>query len=170
MKKENNIKHESCLVGYLQEKLNDAIAIARKAHQGQYDKAYQPYFKHPEAVNQIVINNLCDQASTSESFMLQASIVSYLHDVIEDTSISTADLRKSDIPEACIVAIELLTKKKGQDYWEYLSEIKQNKLARAVKIADMLHNSDLSRLPHITDEDKLRREKYLKGIAFLTDE
>jgi hypothetical protein len=34
----------------------------------------------------------------------------------------------------------------------------------------MLHNSDLSRLPHITDEDKLRREKYLKGIAFLTDE
>jgi (p)ppGpp synthase/HD superfamily hydrolase len=160
---------ENFSTGYLLTKLSDAMEIARKAHQGQYDKAHQPYFMHPEAVSQIVSEIIKAQPASSEEFMIKAKIVSYLHDVVEDTSFTIDYLRGKEIPEECITAIEILTKKKGQDYREYLSEIKRNKLARVVKIADMMHNSDLSRLRQIADEDKMRREKYLKGIAFLSD-
>ncbi len=165
----NNSKHildEKSSFEHLNLQLSKAREIARNAHNGQCDKAHQPYFLHPDAVSQIVIKNIDSQAS-SEEFKIHAMIVSYLHDVIEDTSITVDDLRKQEIPEVCIQAIETLTKKEGQDYWEYLSEIKRNELARVVKIADMMHNSNLSRLNQITDVDRKRRKKYLEGITFL---
>jgi (p)ppGpp synthase/HD superfamily hydrolase len=168
MKMMDDFRNENIAIGYLLTKLSEAIDIARKVHEGQYDKAHQPYFMHPEAVSRIVSEIIRSQPEPSESFMIQAKIVSYLHDVIEDSSVTAGYLREKEIPEECVTAIEILTKKKGQDYMEYLSEIKRNKLARVVKIADMMHNSDLSRLRQITDVDRKRREKYLKGISFLS--
>ena len=68
-----------------------------------------------------------------------------------------------------VQAIKLLTKKNNEDYFEYIARIKTNNLARNVKIADLKHNSDLTRLKVITDKDLKRVEKYKKAIAYLTE-
>ena len=56
---------------------------------------------------------------------------------------------------------------KGESYDKYLSRVKANPIARLVKIADLTHNMDLSRLPVVTEKDLARKEKYVKAKAFL---
>ena len=50
---------------------------------------------------------------------------------------------------------------------DYVMKIKGNELARAVKLADLAHNSDLSRLPSVTEKDLQRVEKYKQAMAAL---
>jgi len=59
------------------------------------------------------------------------------------------------------------TKKKGENYQSYLNSVKKNELARVVKLADLRHNSDLTRLAKVTEKDIERKEKYQKAIDFL---
>jgi (p)ppGpp synthase/HD superfamily hydrolase len=151
-------------------KLREAMLIAEKAHHGQTDKAGQPYFLHPKAVSEIVCNLIFSwygEDECYEDFFLKAEIVSLLHDVIEDTDLTIEDLRKNQVPFDCIEAIKALTKTAGQDYDDYLTNLKSDRLATIVKIADLTHNSDLSRLAKVTPEDMTRREKYQRAIKFL---
>ena len=150
------------------EDLSRAIEIAKLAHKGQLDKAGRPYFEHAQAVCEIASDIILSWDEKYDDFLIQAKIVSYLHDVIEDTSLTINDLWGSKVPTDCILAIETLTKKGGQNYWDYLAEVKLNKLATVVKIADLTHNSDLSRLEKVTKEDLARRDKYLKAIDYLS--
>ena len=64
-------------------------------------------------------------------------------------------------------SVYVITKNKNQDYFEYLEKIKQNKIARAVKIQDLKHNSNLKRLKKITQEDYKRLEKYQQALEYL---
>ena len=148
--------------------LSKAIEIAKTAHEGQVDKAGKPYFEHVQAVCEIASKMILSWNEEYDDFLVQAKIVSYLHDVVEDTSLTIDDLRKHQIPTDCFLAIETLTKKSGQDYWDYLAEVKLDKLAAVVKIADLTHNSDLSRLEEVTPEDLKRRDKYQKSIDYLS--
>lgn len=93
--------------------------------------------------------------------------VAYLHDVIEDTELTLEDLREYGFSEEVLKAVDVITKKKGQDYQTYLNSVKENKLARVVKLADLRHNSELTRLINITEKDIERKEKYQKAIDFL---
>ena len=131
-----------------------AYEIAKKAHLGQIDKAGEDYIKHPEKVASFV--------KTDEE-----KAVAYLHDVIEDTELTLEDLREYGFSEEVLKAVDVITKKKGQDYQTYLNSVKENKLARVVKLADLRHNSDLTRLIDITEKDRERKEKYQKAIDFL---
>lgn len=149
--------------------LSKAIEIARSVHEGQVDKAGKPYFEHVQAVCEIASKMILSRNEEYDDFLVQAKIVSYLHDVVEDTSLTIDDLRKHHIPTDCILAIETLTKKSGQDYWDYLAKVKLDKLATVVKIADLTHNSDLSRFEKVTPEDLKRRDKYLKAIDYLSN-
>jgi len=151
-------------------KLQEATLLAEKAHEGQKDKAGQSYFMHPQAVSEIVCNIIFSWYGEDESyedFFLKAEIVSLLHDVIEDTSLTVKDLQNYQVPYDCIEAIKALTKTEGHEYFEYLTKIKNNRLATIVKIADLTHNSDISRLAIVTPEDVARLEKYQKAIQFL---
>lgn len=112
------------------------------------------YIKHPEAVASFV--NTAEEKATA-----------YLHDVLEDTEITDADLLSAGIPHNVVEAVQVLTKEKYMPYFEYLSRVKENSLARTVKLADLKHNSDRSRLARITDKDLKRLEKYRKAIQFL---
>lgn len=132
------------------------------------DKSGEPYFKHVQSVDKYVSNINRNWNEEYDDLLVEAGIVSYLHNVIEDTSHSIRDLWDIKIPTNCISVIEYLTKKDGQDYWEYLKKIEQYKLAAVVKIADMTHNSDLSRLPEVAQADIARREKSLKAIDYLS--
>ena len=131
-----------------------AYEIAKKAHLGQIDKAGEDYIKHPEKVASFVNSD-------------EEKAIAYLHDVIEDTELTLEDLREYGFSEEVLKAVDVITKKKGQDYQTYLNSVKENKLARVVKLADLRHNSDLTRLIDITEKDRERKEKYQKAIDFL---
>ena len=131
-----------------------AYKIAKKAHLGQVDKAGEDYIKHPQKVASFV--------KTDEE-----KAVAYLHDVIEDTELTLENLYEYDFSKEVIEAVDIITKKRGEDYQSYLNSVKKNKLARAVKLADLRHNSNLTRLTKVTEKDIERKEKYQKAINFL---
>ena len=132
-----------------------ALSIARKAHEGQLDKAGVDYIEHPIYV--------ASQVDTEEE-----KAVALLHDVIEDSPVSAEGLLQAGLPETVVTAVQVLTKKKEQDYQTYLETVKKNPLARVVKLSDLKHNSDLSRLSSITEKDRERLKKYKKAIDFLS--
>ena len=132
-----------------------ALSIARQAHEGQLDKAGVDYIEHPIYV--------ASQVDTEEE-----KAVALLHDVIEDSSVTAEELLNAGLPETVVTAIQILSKKKGQDYQTYLENVKSNPLARVIKLADLKHNSDLSRLSSVTDKDLERFEKYKKAIDYLS--
>lgn len=132
-----------------------ALSIATEAHRGQFDKAGVDYVEHPIYV--------ASQVDSEEE-----KAVALLHDVIEDSSVTAEELLNAGLPETVVTAVQILSKKKRQDYQTYLKTVKSNSLARAVKLADLKHNSDLSRLETITDKDLERLEKYKKAIDYLS--
>ena len=131
-----------------------AYEIAKRAHLGQVDKAGEDYIKHPQKVASFVKSD-------------EEKAVAYLHDVIEDTELTLEDLHEYEFSKEVIEAVDIITKKKGEDYQSYLNSVKKNKLARAVKLVDLRHNSDLTRLTKVTEKDIERKEKYQKAIDFL---
>jgi (p)ppGpp synthase/HD superfamily hydrolase len=132
-----------------------ALAIARKAHAGQVDKAGVDYIQHPLYV--------ASQVKTE-----QEKAVALLHDVLEDSDITAADLLAYGLSNEVVTAVQTLTKKKGQSYQDYLEKVKSNNLARVVKLADLKHNSDLSRLKSVSDTDRERVKKYKNAIRYLS--
>ena len=132
-----------------------AMFVAYDAHNGQVDKAGVPYIYHPV--------HLAEQVNSEE-----ACIVALLHDVVEDTNVTIEKLEEMSFPEECIVALKLLSHDKNQDYFEYIENLKTNKLARTVKMLDLKHNMDKTRLDHEpTDKDLRRFEKYHKSMQIL---
>ena len=138
------------------EKIKLAYAIALVAHKNQYDKVGVSYINHPLTVSSFL--NTEDE-----------KIVGLLHDVVEDTAVTLDDLRLF-FDENIIEAINLLTHKEDDSYMDYLAKIKENKLAKAVKLADLRHNMDMSRFENPTDKDYERLEKkYKPAYKFLTE-
>lgn len=88
--------------------------------------------------------------------------------MIEDTPCQLRDLENAGFSSEIIKAVDLLTRKTGQSYKQYLKLVKTNELARVVKLADLKHNSDLSRLTHVTENDIKRLKKYQDAIVFLS--
>lgn len=135
------------------ERTRKAINIAYNAHMGQKDKAGLPYIFHPF--------HLAEQMETEEE-----CIVALLHDVVEDTDVNFKEL-EGEFSSTVIDALKWLTHDKSVDYMEYIETLKKNKIAKKVKIADITHNSDFTRLDKVTQEDVLRNEKYRKALEIL---
>ena len=139
-------------------KTKKAMNICYDAHAGQYDKSGMPYIFHPIHVAE----QMDDEAST---------IVALLHDVVEDTEVTFDDLRKEGFGEEVMAALELLTHEDGVPYYDYIRKIKSNEIATKVKLADLTHNSDLTRLLREPEEKDLERvEKYNTSRKILSGE
>lgn len=134
--------------------LKKAIRIATKAHEGQVDKSGVDYINHPLKV--------MDSVSS-----IEAKIIAVLHDTIEDTTVTLEFLRNEGFSDKVLEALVLLTHKRSTPYLEYIEEIKKNELATEVKIADLIHNLDVSRLKIITEKDNERLIKYRKALEIL---
>lgn len=132
-----------------------AYELAENLHRGQVDKSGEPYLNH--------LIEVANQVSGRD-----AVIVALLHDAMEDQGVTTRFLMNQGFEQTIIDAIVLLTKT-GHDYDTYIRAIKSHPLARIVKLADMRHNSDISRLKTVSEKDLLRREKYLRSIQLLED-
>lgn len=96
-------------------------------------------------------------------------IVALLHDTIEDTDVTFEDL-ETEFSPTVIEALRLLTHDKPVDYLDYVRMVKSNPIARQVKLADLAHNSDITRIKNPTEKDWKRREKYQKAIEMLSEE
>lgn len=130
-----------------------AMVIAYNAHINQFDRAEVPYIYHPI--------HLAEQMDTEIE-----CIVALLHDVVEDCGITFEQL-EIDFPKEIIQVLKLLTRNKEMKYMDYIMEIKKNDIAKKVKIADIKHNADESRLDKITLKDIARRNKYKKALEYL---
>lgn len=133
--------------------LEKAFKISYMAHKDQVDKGGAPYYLHPIFV---ALNMETEDQK----------IVALLHDVVEDTEITLDDLRQEGFSENIVDAVDAITKK-GEAYEVYLQKVKANALARAVKIGDLKHNSDITRLKNPTEKDIKRIEKYKKSLDYL---
>lgn len=120
--------------------LEKAIEISTKAHKGQKDKAGKDYINHPMTVAAMVNED-------------NEKIVAYLHDVVEDTNVTLADLKEVGFDNDVIEAIDAITKRDGENYDDYIYRVSNNKIAKQVKIADMTHNSDISRFDNLSQKD-----------------
>ena len=96
-----------------------------------------------------------------------STCVALLHDTVEDGGIELSELYEADFPEEIVRAVDLLTRREDEPYMEYIERLKENSLAVKVKLADLYHNSDMSRLNIITKWDMERKAKYEKAIAIL---
>ena len=134
--------------------LEQAIEIAVKAHKGQVDKGGEPYILHPLRV---MINQVDDVRK----------IVAVLHDVVEDSEGTLHDLSLIFNKEI-IDALDCLTRRKGESYFEYIVRIKTNVIATQVKISDLIDNMNLGRLKEVSAEDMKRRRKYVSSSDYLS--
>ena len=133
-----------------------ADLVAYTAHYGQVDKAGRPYIEHPRTVASFV--------ETDEE-----KAAALLHDVMEDTFLTEADLRPV-FGDRITDALCLLTHDETEDYFSYVRRVREDPLAKAVKLADLRHNSDSSRLKEITKKDEQRLLKYEKARRILLGE
>ena len=133
---------------------NRAMQIAYAAHHGQLDKCGMPYIFHSF--------HLAEQMDDE-----YAVCVALLHDVLEDTDYPREALA-AEFPAEVMAALDLLTHEKGVPYLEYVEKIKPNPLAKKVKLADLTHNCDTTRMP-LDGEATQRRleEKYYKAFEIL---
>ena len=131
-----------------------AMKLCFAAHKNQVDKSGLPYVFHPFHLAE----QMEDELST---------VVALLHDVVEDSSYTFADLKDMGYPAAVLEALTLLTHDDETPYLDYVANIKDDPIARAVKLADLRHNSDLTRLDHVDEKALERVEKYRKAMELL---
>lgn len=134
--------------------LLNAKKIAQKVHFGQVDKAGIAYFEHVKFVS--------DLGET-----LNEKIVGYLHDVIEDSEMTIEGLNEYGFSTDILNAIEAITRKKDESWNKYICRVSNNLLATKVKLNDLTHNSDLTRITSPKKVDYDRLAKYKKAIAKL---
>jgi GTP diphosphokinase / guanosine-3',5'-bis(diphosphate) 3'-diphosphatase len=137
--------------------LQATIDLVRKAHEGQVDKAGQPYVEHPLRMMQSLDGE-------------DEKIVALLHDVVEDTPITLDMLRSAGYGEHIVEAVDCLTKREGETYETFISRAAANSLARQVKIADLKDNMNPSRISNLTEKDRQRMEKYRRALQQLEAE
>ena len=133
-----------------------ALKLCFNAHKDQIDKSGLPYVFHPF--------HLAEQMKDEYT-----TIAALLHDVAEDTDYTFSDLAQMGFPEEVLDALRLLTHDKAVPYMDYVARIKGNPIARAVKLADLQHNSDATRLDSLTPRDIQRAEKYQEAIRLLEE-
>jgi (p)ppGpp synthase/HD superfamily hydrolase len=134
--------------------LNEAILIAVQAHHEQTDRYNAPYILHPLRI-MLRMQNETEQ------------IAAVLHDLIEDTHWTLADLQQHGFPQEILNALDCLTHRANEPYDTYVHRAASNPIARRVKQADLEDNMDLRRITALTEKDFDRLDKYLRAWKYL---
>lgn len=135
--------------------LERAIEIAAGAHSEQRDRAGEPYILHPLRVLLAVE----DPA---------ARIAAALHDVVEDSSWTLADLRREGFAEEVVRAVDAVTRREGEPYDEFVLRSCADPLGREVKVADVRDNLSQALQREATAEEHERIQRYRAALAVLT--
>ena len=138
----------------LNELREKATQIAIKAHKGQVDKGGYDYIYHP-----LRVEAKCNS--------LEEKIVALLHDTVEDGDIASEYLTLVGFPKDVVDAVISVSRKRGEDYFDFIQRCKANPIGRVVKIHDLEDNMDITRLNDLTEEDMERLKKYHKAYKIL---
>lgn len=133
-----------------------ALSYALSCHEGQVDRSELPYVLHPI--------HLAEQMRYEDE-----TCVALLHDVMEDCGRTEDDLRAIGMSERVVETLSLLTHDPAIPYEDYVRALAHNRVARSVKLADLRHNSQLSRLSRVSREDLARLRKYMEARVLLGD-
>ena len=131
-----------------------ALKLCFQAHKEQLDKVGIPYVFHPFHLAE----QMDDEIST---------VCALLHDVIEDTDITAETLEQMGFPKEVLDVLRLLTHAEGVPYMDYVKQISTHPVATKVKIADLLHNSDVTRLDFVDEWAVQRNQKYQEALRLL---
>ena len=107
--------------------LHKAITIACDAHQGQSSINGEPYILHPL--------RLLIKAKSNEE-----KIIAALHDVIEKSSISLADLKNQGFDQNIIGSIDSLSRRRSESYVDYIARLMKNNISVKIKLLDLADN------------------------------
>ena len=133
-----------------------AMQIAIKVHRGQLDKGGNDYINHPVRVERRCI---CQEDR----------LVALLHDTIEDGNIASEYLLLVGFSQEVVDAVLSVSRKRGEDYFEFIQRCKANPIGRRVKICDLEDNMDITRLKELTEKDIERLKKYHKAYKMLNE-
>lgn len=131
-----------------------AIKLMYGKHKDQLDKSGIPYVFHPFHVAE----QMEDESTT---------IVALLHDIVEDSDMTFDQLKEEGFSDEVLAALRVMTHNSGVNYYDYVKKLGTNPIARIVKIKDLEHNMDISRLDKITDSDFERINKYQRCYEYL---
>ncbi len=141
--------------------LTTAIKIASTAFEKDYDKGGVPYIMHLL----YVMHKVKHLGET-------AMICGILHDLIEDKEslgYNYEYLRNQGFSEEVILILQLLTHREATPYMDYIKALSVHPIAKAIKLADLEHNSKVSRLKGLRKKDMDRLEKYCIAYQYLKD-
>ena len=147
-------------------KTSNAFALAESIHRDQTDRAGAPYMVHL-----FTVAAYAALATRGDETIMAAAL---LHDAIEDAAENGFDPRfvasdiAVDVGDDVLRIVEIVTRRDGETYDAFIERIAQDPQATQVKLADLTHNMDLSRLPTVTEADGKRRNKYLRAYRRLT--
>lgn len=133
-----------------------AMQIAEKVHKNQVDKAGKPYIWHP-----VRVERRCTRQ--------EDRLVALLHDTVEDGNIASEYLLLVGFSQEIVDAVLSVSRKKGEDYFEFIQRCKANPIGRRVKICDLEDNMDITRLNQLTEKDIERLKKYHKAYKILNE-
>lgn len=150
-------KHKARMLNHdIHRPYKKAIGLMFEAQKDQLDRGGLPYVFHPFHLAE----QMKDESTT---------VVALLHDVVEDTDCCIEDIEAMGFGTNICDALRLLTHDKSVPYMDYVRRIKENPIAATVKLADLRHNSDMSRLNSVDEEDQERVEKYREAIRILME-
>ena len=133
-----------------------AMQIAEKVHSSQVDKGGKPYINHP-----VRVERMCSRQ--------EDRLVALLHDTVEDGDIASEYLLMVGFPQEVVYAVLSVSRKRGEDYFDFILRCKENPIGRRVKIADLKDNMDITRLNELTEKDIERLKKYHKAYKMLNE-
>lgn len=137
------------------ENTKKAIKLMYEKHQNQVDKSGMPYVFHPWHVAEEMTNE-------------NATIVALLHDIVEDTDVTLEQLINMGFNNEVVEAISCMTHREGEEYLDYVNRLSANSIARKVKLADLKHNMDYTRLDNVSEKDLAKLEKYKISYELLS--
>jgi hypothetical protein len=140
--------------------LEDAIALVVERFRGVCDKGGEPYVLHLFRVMLAVSSPAGRMAAV-------------LHDLVEDTATTLAELEQRGFPPEVIAAVSALTHPAGRSYTDYIVALSENSLARACKLADLRDNYGIDRVAYREGcelEDSRRLQRYILSYQFLAEQ
>lgn len=134
--------------------LERAIRLAAKVHKGQVDRFGHPFILH--------VLRVIAKGHDADEQLLGA-----VHDVLERSTLTVADLREKGFPEHVLVALTHISRVPNEDYDRYIDRVAQNPLAIRVKVHDLSDKMDLRDVGQLTVADLKRYNKQLEAYERL---
>ena len=152
--------------------IDKAETLIKKYFEGRVDKGGHPYIWHLYYVAESVERELTVEITNEEAEKRRkAYIVALLHDILEDTDCTVDILREEGFDDEIIDAVVAITRRKSEhSYFDFIKRVKENEIAKIVKIYDLEDNMDIKRLSELEDRDLKRLKKYWYSWKYLTDE